>query len=127
MNTYPMLYLAPHQEDMGERRYSFMLWPLYPQGKCPYYLLDRRLGGHQSWSGHSGKQKMSLPCPCQELSPSHQAYRVVRFICWKLKNFSIKPKIEYFYLNKKLLYHLCSMYIIEIPNFYQVLLTQLIS
>jgi hypothetical protein len=33
---------------------SFTLRPLHPQGKSPWYPLDRRLGGHQSRSGHSG-------------------------------------------------------------------------
>jgi hypothetical protein len=40
---------------------SFMLILLYLQGKIPWYLLDRRLGGPQSWSGCSGKEKESLP------------------------------------------------------------------
>jgi len=34
-----------------------MLQPLYP-----WYPLDTRLGGRQSWSGHGGKDK-SLPLP----------------------------------------------------------------
>jgi hypothetical protein len=38
-----------------------MPWPLYPQGKSPRYTLDRRLGGPQSQSGHSGKEKNSQP------------------------------------------------------------------
>jgi len=38
---------------------SFMPWPLYPQGKGPWYPLDRRLGGLQSWSGQSGEEKTS--------------------------------------------------------------------
>jgi hypothetical protein len=42
---------------------SFMSWPLYPQGKSPWYPLDRRLGGLQSWSGHSGEEKNSQPLP----------------------------------------------------------------
>jgi len=35
--------------------------PLYPQGKSPYYPVDRRLGGPQSCSGHGGKEKNSQP------------------------------------------------------------------
>jgi hypothetical protein len=27
---------------------------VYPRGKDPWYPLDRRLGGPQSWSGHRG-------------------------------------------------------------------------
>jgi len=32
-----------------------MPWLLYPQGKSPWYPLDRRLGGPQSLSGHGGE------------------------------------------------------------------------
>jgi hypothetical protein len=38
-----------------------MPWPLYPQGKSPWCLLDRRLGGPQSQSGHGGEEKNSQP------------------------------------------------------------------
>jgi len=34
-----------------------------PQGKTPWYPLDRRLDGPQSCSGHSGKEKNSQPPP----------------------------------------------------------------
>jgi hypothetical protein len=30
---------------------SFMVWPLYPQGKSASYPLYRRLGGHQNRYG----------------------------------------------------------------------------
>jgi len=33
---------------------SFKPWPLYDQGKSPWYALDRRLGGLQSRSGRGG-------------------------------------------------------------------------
>jgi hypothetical protein len=55
---------APHILDLGTRwRWvvSFMPWLLYSQGKCPWYPLDRRLGGPQSHSGHSGREKNSQP------------------------------------------------------------------
>jgi hypothetical protein len=42
---------------------SFTPWPLYPQEKRPCYLLNRRLGGTQSWSGHGGEEKNSQPLP----------------------------------------------------------------
>jgi hypothetical protein len=32
-------------------------WPLYPQGKSPWYPLDRRLGWPQSRSGRGGEEK----------------------------------------------------------------------
>jgi hypothetical protein len=38
-----------------------MSWVLYPQGKSPWYPLDRRLGGPQSQPGHSGEETNSLP------------------------------------------------------------------
>jgi hypothetical protein len=42
-----------------------MKWPrpLYPQGKSPWYELDTRLGGPQSWTGHGGEAKNSQPLP----------------------------------------------------------------
>jgi hypothetical protein len=35
--------------------------PLYPQGKSPWYPLDRRLGRSQSQFGCSGEEKNSQP------------------------------------------------------------------
>jgi hypothetical protein len=40
---------------------GFTLWPLYPQGKSPWYPLDLRLGGPQSQYGHGGEEKNSQP------------------------------------------------------------------
>jgi len=40
-----------------------MCWPLFPQGKSPQYLLDRRLGGPQSHYGHGGEEKNLQPLP----------------------------------------------------------------
>jgi hypothetical protein len=34
-----------------------------PQGKNPWYPLDRRLGGHQSRSEHGGEEKNFQPLP----------------------------------------------------------------
>jgi hypothetical protein len=34
-----------------------------PQGKGPWYPLDRRLGGPQSRSGRGGEEKNSRPLP----------------------------------------------------------------
>jgi hypothetical protein len=42
---------------------SFMPQLLYPQGKSPWYPLDRRLGGPQSQSGHGGEEKNSQLLP----------------------------------------------------------------
>jgi hypothetical protein len=35
----------------------------YPQGKIPWYVLDRRLGGPQSRSGRGAEEKNSQPLP----------------------------------------------------------------
>jgi hypothetical protein len=50
--------------DLGTRwRWvvSFAPRPLYPQGKSPWYPLDRRLSGPQSRSGRCGLEKNSQP------------------------------------------------------------------
>jgi hypothetical protein len=57
--------IAPCILDLGS--FSFTPLPLYPQGKSPWYLLDRRLGGTQSWSGCSGVEKNSQPLSGLEL------------------------------------------------------------
>jgi hypothetical protein len=38
-----------------------MPWLLYPQGKSPFYPLDRKLDGPQSQSGYGGEEKNSQP------------------------------------------------------------------
>jgi hypothetical protein len=56
---------------------SFTPQLLYPQGKCPRYPLDRRLGGPQSQSGCGGKEKISQPLPGLEppiIQPIAQCY-----------------------------------------------------
>jgi hypothetical protein len=40
---------------------TFMPRPLYPQGKSPWYPLDRRLAGPQSQSGQGGEEKYFQP------------------------------------------------------------------
>jgi hypothetical protein len=42
---------------------SFTPRSLYPQGKSPWYPLDRRLGGPQSRSGRGGEEKNSQHPP----------------------------------------------------------------
>jgi hypothetical protein len=57
---------APCILDLGTRWRCvviFMPQPLYPQGKSPWYTLDRRLDGPQSQSGHGGEEKNSQPLP----------------------------------------------------------------
>jgi hypothetical protein len=56
--------------DLGTRwRWVVSLTPqpLYPQGKNPWYTLDRRLGGSQSRSGCRGEGK--IPSPRQGPNP----------------------------------------------------------
>jgi hypothetical protein len=56
--------IAPHILDLSTRwRWvvSFTSQPLYPQGKSPWYPLDRRLGGPKSQSGCSGEEKNFQP------------------------------------------------------------------
>jgi hypothetical protein len=62
--------IAPLILDPGTRwRWvvSFMLRPLCPRGKSPWYPLDRRLDGPQSRSGRGGEEKNSQLQP--ELEP----------------------------------------------------------
>jgi hypothetical protein len=57
--------IDPRILDLGTRcrwMVSFTPRPLYPQGRIPWYPLDRRLGGTQSRSGH-GEGKNSQPLP----------------------------------------------------------------
>jgi hypothetical protein len=42
---------------------SFTPQPPYPQGRSPWYPLDRRLGGSRSRSGNGGEEKNSQPPP----------------------------------------------------------------
>jgi hypothetical protein len=56
---------------------SFIPQPLYPQGKNSWYVLDRRLGEPQSWSGRSGEERNFKPLPGLEppiIQPVAQRY-----------------------------------------------------
>jgi hypothetical protein len=56
--------VAPRILDLGTRwrwGFSFTALLLYPQGKSPWYPLNRRLGGPQSRSWRSGVEENSLP------------------------------------------------------------------
>jgi hypothetical protein len=58
--------IVPCIIDHGTRRrrvVSFTPRPLYPYEKGPWYPLDRRLGGLQTRSGHSGEEKNSQSLP----------------------------------------------------------------
>jgi hypothetical protein len=57
---------------------SCTTWPLYPQGKSPWYPLDSRLGGPQSRSGHSGEEENSQPpLGIEPYTPDRQARNLV--------------------------------------------------
>jgi hypothetical protein len=56
--------------------------PLYPQGKSPWYPLNRRLDGPQSQSGCSGEEKNTQPLPGLEpptIQPVAQRYTTVKY------------------------------------------------
>jgi len=57
---------------------------LYPWGKSSQYPLVRRLGGHQSWSGHGDEEILSF---CWELNPSHPAHsQALYWLCCSFIN-----------------------------------------
>jgi hypothetical protein len=61
--------IAPRIIDLGTRLrwvLSFTPRSFYPQGRRPWYPLDRRLGGPQSRSGRGGKEENSQPPPGTE-------------------------------------------------------------
>jgi hypothetical protein len=70
--------IAPRILDLGTRwRWvvSFTVRPLYPQGKNPWYPLDRTLGGPQSRSGRGGEEKNSQPLSGLESPHQHGLLR----------------------------------------------------
>jgi hypothetical protein len=86
--------------DLGirlRRVVSFTPRPLYPQGKSPWYPLDRRLGRPQSRSGRGGEEKNSQPPPgIERYFPDHPAPSLVaistdlsRLLTLYLKIFSL--------------------------------------
>jgi len=74
--------LAPHINIGTRWRWvvSFMPQLLYPWGKSPQYSLDRRLIGPQIQSWHSGKEKESYHCSCQELKRGCPAHSLVSIL-----------------------------------------------
>jgi hypothetical protein len=83
--------IVPRILDLGTRwRWvvSFTSRPLYPQGKSPWYPLDRRLGGPQSRSGRGGEEKNSqTPSGIEPLNPDRPAHSLVviptDLVIWK--------------------------------------------
>jgi hypothetical protein len=59
---------------------SFTPWLLYPQGKSPWYPLDRRLGGPQNCSGYGGEEKNSQGL---KLSPCLTKHHTMKRYTWQ--------------------------------------------
>jgi hypothetical protein len=82
--------IAPRILDLGTRWrgvVSFAPRPLYPQGKNPWYPLDRRLGGPQSRFGQGGGEKNSQLLPGLEppiIQPVAQRYTTELSRLWSL-------------------------------------------
>jgi hypothetical protein len=75
--------IAPRILDLGtwwRWMVSSMPRPLYPQGKSPWYPLDRRLGGPQSLSGRGGEEKNSQSLPESE-PPHHPSHSPALYLC----------------------------------------------
>jgi hypothetical protein len=80
---------------------SFTPQPLYPKERPPSHthLLDRRLGGPQSWPGHCGEEKNI--CLCQESIPGFLAVQLVscrytEISFWWMKPFDANKVILHF-------------------------------
>jgi hypothetical protein len=74
-----------------------MPWLLYPQGKSPWYPLDRGLGGPQSQSGHCGEEKIPQYLPGIEpliIQPVAQHYTTEL----NYKNCEVQSKIMQIYM-----------------------------
>jgi hypothetical protein len=70
---------------------SFTPWPLYSQGKSPWYPLDRRLGGPQSQSGCSGEEKnfqplLELKTPITQPIAQHYIIEISQLITYQRKS-----------------------------------------
>jgi hypothetical protein len=80
----------------------FMPWPLYTQGKSPWYPLAGRLGGAQSHSGRGGEEKNAQPPPWIEpLNPNRPACSPVLYqLSYHGKNFHLRlPMIIFFFFS----------------------------
>jgi len=58
---------------------SFTTRPLYPQGKRPWYPLDRRLDGPHSQSGCGGEEKNFHHWPTH---PPHSLVSILTGLSW---------------------------------------------
>jgi hypothetical protein len=92
--------IAPRILDLGTRLrwvVSFTPRSFYPQGKSPWYALDRRLGGPQSRSGRDGEEKNSQPLRRLEppiIQPISQRYTTELYIykmCNKCLSLRLSP------------------------------------
>jgi hypothetical protein len=67
---------------------------LYPQGKGPWYPLDRRLGGPQSRSGRGGEEK--ILSHCRESNPRTP---IVQSVAQRYTNWANHGSIAYIHIS----------------------------
>jgi len=78
---------------------SFTSQPLYLQRKSPWYPLDRRLGGPQSRSGHSGEEKIYPDHPTRSpalyhgTTPATYLLRAVTFEVLHFSSYALSPTL----------------------------------
>jgi hypothetical protein len=72
---------------------NFMPQLLYSQDRSPWYLLYRRLGGPQSWSEPSGKEKKSHRCPHWESNLGCPAHSLVSVLSGYKHSVTVSEKI----------------------------------
>jgi hypothetical protein len=88
--------IAPRVLDLSTRRkcvIRFTLRQLYPRGKTPQYLLDKRLGEPQSRSGRGVEEKNFQPPPGIELPNPHRLTHTqvkVKFFLFLTKHHATK-------------------------------------
>jgi hypothetical protein len=77
---------------------SFTPRPFYPQGKSPWYPLDRRPGGPRA--GLDAVVKRKIPSPCRDSNPDHSA--VLKTVAYQDTDFGgggvLKYKLSNFYI-----------------------------
>jgi hypothetical protein len=71
---------------------SFTPWPLYPQGKSPWYPLDRRLGDRRAVLDTVAKRK--IPIPRRESNPRTP---IVQPVAQRYTDWAITTLVAYYY------------------------------
>jgi hypothetical protein len=83
--SWEWMHTSTNSWSRHQMEVSFTPRPLYPQGKSPWYPLDRRLGGSESRSGRGVKRK--IPSPRRESKSSKRQDAVLRV--------SLKQRLRY--------------------------------